>query len=87
MAPSLAVMFYKNHYFLSTIKPKHIDVLRKTQIILKRYEKTGYQEEITFEEFFIWCYHFIYTKATDVMGERKMLEAPEKGNFEYIEEE
>ena len=47
------------------------------------YEKTGYSEEITFEEFFIWWYHFIYTQATDLMAEMNLLKVPESGNFVY----
>ena len=41
----------------------------------------------TFDEFFIWWYHFIYTKATDIMNEKQMLEISKSGNFEYILEE
>jgi hypothetical protein len=47
------------------------------------YKKLGYSEEITFDEFFIWWYHIIYTQATNLMNEKKMLVIPESGNFEY----
>ncbi len=30
---------------------------------------------------------FIYTKATDMMNEKGILEIPENGNFEYIIDE
>ena len=46
----------------------------------------GYSKEITFDEFFIWWYHFIYTKATNLMAEENMLKVPVGGNFSYQEE-
>ncbi len=68
----------------NNFKPKLIDILNeKDDYIRKIYKETGYQKEITFEEFFIWWYHFIYTKATDIMNENGMLTIPENGNFEY----
>jgi hypothetical protein len=51
--------------------------------IEKIYVKTNYSKEITFEEFFIWWYHFIYTKATDILAQRQQLIMPASGNFFY----
>ncbi|WP_445749339.1 hypothetical protein [Polaribacter sp.] len=69
-------------------KPILINILnRNSDYIRKVYRETGYADEISFEEFFIWWYHFIYTKATDIMDENKTLVIPESGNFEYIIEE
>ena len=68
----------------NNFKPKLITILNdKDDYIRKIYKETGYQKEITFEEFFIWWYHFIYTKATDIMNEKGMLTIPKNGNFEY----
>ncbi|MDR3047525.1 MAG: hypothetical protein LBU51_07950 [Bacteroidales bacterium] len=47
------------------------------------YKKSEYSEEISFEEFFIWWYHFIYSQVTDKMSEEKLLTIPESGNFIY----
>lgn len=47
------------------------------------YEKLGYSEEISFEEFYIWWYHFIYSQVTDTLGEENLLTIPENGNFIY----
>jgi len=47
------------------------------------YEKSGYSDEIAFEEFFIWWYHFIYTSATNILANRNFLTIPEEGNFYY----
>ena len=69
-------------------KPKLINILNQySEYSMKVYKETGYDKEITFDEFFIWWYHFIYTKATDIMNEKQMLEVPKSGNFEYILEE
>jgi len=47
------------------------------------YEKTGYSDEITFEEFFIWWYHFIYTDATNILAKKNLLIIPGTENFYY----
>jgi len=65
-------------------KPKLIEILNSNSEYINRiYKETGYKEEIAFDEFFIWWYHFIYTKATDIMNEKGILKIPESGNFEY----
>ncbi|MDE5431193.1 hypothetical protein KRE40_01015 [Elizabethkingia meningoseptica] len=50
----------------------------------KIYSKLGYDKEVSFEEFFIWWYHFIYTQATFEMNNKGVLTIPESGNFDYI---
>ncbi|WP_205125556.1 hypothetical protein, partial [Flammeovirga kamogawensis] len=72
----------------SDFKPKLIDILNsEDNYIRKTYKETGYQKEITFEEFFIWWYHFMYTMATKIMSDNNMLKIPDSGNFEYQIEE
>lgn len=64
--------------------PKLLTILeRNRQYAEKVYTKTGYAQEISFEEFFIWWYHFIYTQATNEMSKRGMLIIPPDGNFDY----
>ncbi len=66
-------------------KPKLIEILNNnSEYIRKVYNETGYQDEISFDEFFIWWYHFIYTKTTDIMNEKGLLKIPKNGNFEYV---
>jgi hypothetical protein len=48
------------------------------------YSKLGYKNEITFEEFFIWWYHFIYTQSTNELHKKKIIEIPKSGNFDYM---
>jgi len=50
----------------------------------KIYSKLGYKNEITFEEFFIWWYHFIYTQTTNELQKKGIIDIPESGNFDYM---
>ncbi len=76
-----------NEIFISIaedFKPKLIKLLNSNSEYINRiFRETGYQNEITFDEFFIWWYHFIYTKATDIMNDKGILKIPKSGNFEY----
>ncbi len=49
----------------------------------KVYADSGYSKEVAFNEFYIWWYHFIYTRAIDLMAEEGMLKVPAGGNFLY----
>jgi hypothetical protein len=67
-------------------RPKLLKILNEqTDYSHKVFERSGYSDEIAFEEFFIWWYHFIYTSATNIMAKRNNLIIPEKGNFYYKE--
>lgn len=69
-----------NQYF-----PKLLTILENNQTYFEKvYTKMNYDKEITFDEFFIWWYHFIYTKTTNILSERELLTIPENGNFEYL---
>ena len=64
--------------------PKLLAVLEKTRAYAgKVFAETGYSKEVAFNEFYIWWYHFIYTRATDLMAEAGMLKVPPDGNFLY----
>ncbi|HYG36834.1 MAG TPA: hypothetical protein VEC99_18725, partial [Clostridia bacterium] len=65
-------------------KPRLLDLLQKNKPYIERiYRKTGYSSEISFEEFFIWWYHFLYTRATNILAEKGHLDLPKSGNFYY----
>lgn len=69
----------------NNFKPELIRILAKNSDYMHAvFEKTGYAKEISFEEFFIWWYHFIYTDVTNMLADRALLEIPEDGNFYYI---
>jgi len=64
--------------------PKLLNILEKNRTYIEDvYKKTGYSKGISFEEFFLWWYHFIYTQATNDMNDRGMLNIPPDGNFDY----
>lgn len=76
-----------NNFFVKIaedFRPKLINILNEQNNYSHRvYQKMGYSEEITFEEFFIFWYHFIYTDATNILANNKQLTLPEEGNFFY----
>lgn len=47
------------------------------------YNKTGYSNEVSFPEFYIWWYHFIYTQSTDIIAKKGLIFIPKSGNFYY----
>jgi hypothetical protein len=64
--------------------PRLMSILgRNRSAIQDVYERSGYAAEISFNEFFIWWYHFIYTQTTDILNQRNVLNIPPGGNFEY----
>jgi hypothetical protein len=64
--------------------PALLDILETNRNYAKDvFQKTGYADEISFEEFYIWWYHFIYSRATEILAEKGALTIPEKGNFLY----
>jgi hypothetical protein len=65
-------------------KPKLLMILNDyTDYSHKVFNETGYSDEIAFEEFFIWWYHFLYTSATNILAKEGYLSIPEGGNFYY----
>jgi len=69
-----------NALFLPTL----INILDKNNAeFLKLYNETGYSGKISFEEFFIWYYHLIYTEATNELIKNEVIKKPESGLFYY----
>lgn len=65
--------------------PKLLEILRNNRKYMNKvYHDTGYDDEISFEEFFIWWYHLIYTDATNILSLNGKIEIPKDGNFPYI---
>jgi hypothetical protein len=68
----------------ANFKPKLLEILDdRTAYSREVFEITGYANEIAFEEFFIWWYHFIYTQATNILADQGKLIIPEGGNYYY----
>ncbi len=65
-------------------KPRLINLLKdNSNYIEKIYKESVYYDKISFEEFFIWWYHFIYTDVTNELSKRGLLSIPKDGNFYY----
>jgi hypothetical protein len=68
-----------------SFKPTLLKILNnKREFIRKNYQESVYSKEISFEEYFIWIYHFIYTSVTDELIKRKVIKLPEKNVAFYI---
>ena len=64
--------------------PTLIDILEKNKPYFKNiYTELGYDKEITFNEFFIWWYHFIYSETTKKLVKDKIIKEPKNGLFYY----
>ena len=56
---------------------------QKSQIVTA-YQNSRYENEISFEEYFIWWYHFFYTEVTDLLAAKGIIEIPNSGYTTYI---
>jgi len=64
--------------------PTLLDILEKNRPDFETtYHELNFEEEISFEEFFIFWYHWIYTEATDVLIERDIIQEPQNDMFYY----
>ncbi|MDP4223102.1 MAG: hypothetical protein Q8868_07300 [Bacteroidota bacterium] len=64
--------------------PKLMKILEDNrEYSMSVFRKTGYADQIKFEEFFIWWYHFIYTSATNILAEKGLIKIPPGSNFYY----
>jgi hypothetical protein len=64
--------------------PRLLGILEGTRPYAEKvFVDSGYSKEVAFNEFYIWWYHFIYTRATDLMAEAGLLSVPADGNFLY----
>lgn len=65
-------------------KPMLLPVLEKHRPAFEdSYNKSMYVHEISFTEYFMWLYHFIYTKASDILVQQGLIKMPEGNNFIY----
>lgn len=65
-------------------RPTLINILEKNKVQFESlFNEYGYTGKISFEEYFIWYYHLIYTEATNNLIDRKVIEKPESGVFYY----
>jgi len=64
--------------------PTLFDILEKNRPGFEAtYRELNFDEETSFEEFFIFWYHWIYTETTDIMIERDIIQKPQNDMFYY----
>ena len=64
--------------------PCLLDILNRNKPNFQAtYRELGFDEEISFEEFFIFWYHWIYSETADVLIAKDIIEKPENGMFYY----
>ena len=47
------------------------------------YNELNFDKEVSFEEFFIFWYHFIYTETTDILIAKNIVQKPQDEMFYY----
>jgi hypothetical protein len=68
----------------SGFKPVLIQILEKNRSVFQEsYNQSVYKNQISFAEYFMWLYHFIYTKATDILVQQGHIKMPRGNNFLY----
>ncbi len=71
---SLAAMF----------EPTLLGILERHRSgFVDEFTSAAHSEGVSFEEYFIWWYHLMYTDVTDALAARGSLTVPEKGVFFY----
>jgi len=68
-----------------SVTPDLVEVLVGQKGMLSdSYERSIYAEEITFEEYFIWWYHFFYSEVTEILIRDGEITVPAAGVTTYI---
>ena len=67
------------------VKPDLLGLLEGHRAELQSaYERSPYTQEVTFNEFFLWWYHFFYSATTDWLARKGSLDVPPSGNVTYL---
>ena len=67
------------------VKPGLLGLLEGHRAELQSlYARSPYTEEVTFNEFFLWWYHFYYSATTDWLAREGLLTVPPSGNVTYL---
>ena len=64
--------------------PSLLDILNKNKPNFEAtYREMNFDKEVSFEEFFIFWYHFIYTETTDILIAKNIVQKPQNEMFYY----
>ncbi|MFT4413317.1 hypothetical protein ACLM5H_05610 [Fredinandcohnia humi] len=79
------VDYHALYNIADVIKDGLIDILESNRsYLLNEYCNNHYKEETSFEEFFIWYYHILYSHVTEELIENQIVKKPKEGIFNYI---
>lgn len=70
-----------------SIKAKRDDLVRFFRVVdqeLKYYHAKSPWADLTYAEFFMWWYHFLYTQVTNDLAKSGDLIIPQSGMCDYI---
>ncbi|WP_430974283.1 hypothetical protein [Sunxiuqinia rutila] len=64
--------------------PCLLDILNRNKPYFQTiYNELNFDKEVSFEEFFIFWYHFIYTETTDILIAKNIVQKPQDEMFYY----
>lgn len=70
----------------SIVRDELVDYFQSIEQDLKAYHSKSPWRQLSYAEFFIWWYHFLYTRSTDNLARRGEILIPESGMFPYLVE-
>lgn len=88
--PKNIVIFSMNEYkelgkIAQIIEDDLIQYFNKhKESLIQDWTNSRYVNESSFEEYFIWWYHFLYTEITNQLAQKGHLKVPKSGNFPYL---
>lgn len=66
-------------------KPSLLSIIESNDELLRdMYTKSRYAKEVTYEEYFIWLYHILYSEATENLIEQGAIKIPEEKVSFYV---
>jgi len=84
--PLLDTADYQSLFVIAdVIKNDLIEILNTNKCYLvNEFNNSRYKEETSFEEFFVWYYHILYSHVTELLIESNVIDKPTGGVFQYI---
>lgn len=81
---TLNLITANNEIFEEYFQNTNTDINYKKKQLVKGFVAKRYSKEINYEEFFIWWYHFFYTKVTEELIKQGVIITSTQKNQTYI---
>ncbi|MEM9077160.1 MAG: hypothetical protein AAGC43_08975 [Bacteroidota bacterium] len=76
----LEIMALADYY-----KPYVLDILNKNDMLFRKtYRDSSYSKEVSFEEYFMWVYHILYSQVTDMLIRLEHIVIPKEKVSFYV---